>query len=169
MVTEQLDHAIRQLLCACFPGDAAVFARSRAWHDSAPAYSVVALDGERLVGHIGMVEREVLAGTVPARIVGVQNFCVATSHRGTSLSQSLMMSALAEATLRRIPFGLLFCIPEIERIYVRFGWRCRRESVAMRDEFGRSTPIPDKNICMGIELTEQPFPPGPIDLCGRDW
>ncbi len=44
-----LDAAIRQILCICFPREAAVFSQTRAWHGSAPAFSVVLLDGARVV------------------------------------------------------------------------------------------------------------------------
>jgi GNAT superfamily N-acetyltransferase len=38
-----LDQRIRDGLCSCFPADRAVFSRTRAWHGSAPLYSVVLL------------------------------------------------------------------------------------------------------------------------------
>ena len=40
-VSPALDLSIKALLCECFPEDAGVFHKSRHWHGSAPAYSLV--------------------------------------------------------------------------------------------------------------------------------
>jgi predicted N-acetyltransferase YhbS len=168
-VSEELDLAIRQLLCRCFPADADAFSRNRAWHDSAPSYSVVYCENDDVLGHIGIVVRVVRCGDVQVTVAGVQNMCVAPERRHTGLSQQLMTAALSEARLRGLSFGLLFCVPELETFYQRQGWSRTNEPATMLDETGQAAPIPGKNIAMFIELASQPFPPGPIDLQGRDW
>ena len=166
---DQLDDEIRRLLCICFPADKAAFSHQRAWHDSWPAYTVVARAVDNLVGHVGMVVRSVEVSSLHVRVAGVQNFCVAPSHRGRGLSPKLMDRALLEARRRGIPFGLLFCVPELERLYTRLGWRTIDVPVTMHDELGNAAPIPSKNIAMVVELSPSLFPQGPIDLQGRDW
>lgn len=168
-ISAELDREIRSLLCECFPADAGEFSQHRAWHDSIPAYSVIARDAGDLVGHIGIVEREVRVGNQSLLVAGVQNFCVRASHRGAGLSAELMRLALAEAAARSIPFGLLFCLPELERIYAWMGWTTIDAAVDMRDENGHRAPLPGKNIAMIACLTPHRFPGGHIDLMGRDW
>jgi GNAT superfamily N-acetyltransferase len=163
------DQAIRRLLCQCFPADADVFARSRAWHGSAPTYSVLAWQRPRLVGHLGIVVRTIRCGDQQATVAGVQNFCVTPPCRGSGLGRQLMEGAFAEARRRQIAFGLLFCIPELEPLYRSLGWFTLNEPTTMPDDRGRTRPIPAKNVAMAIELGRQPFPAGPVHLQGRDW
>lgn len=168
-ISSATDQAIRQLLCECFPADADAFARSRAWHESAPAFSVICWQASSLAGHVGVVVRGVRCGEVSISVAGIQNMCVTRKWRCTGLAQKLMLRALDEARLRRIGFGLLFCEPRLELFYGTLGWRTTNEPVIMLDQEGRSVPIPEKNIAMQISLADQPLPPGPIDLLGPDW
>jgi len=163
------DRAIRELLCECFPADVQSYARCRAWHDSWPAYTVIARRAGLVVGHLAIVVRTVACADVRATVAGVQSFCVAPRYRGTGLSGRLMARALDESLRRWVCFGLLFCVPELEGFYATFGWVKTNRPVAMLDEHGESVPIPGKNICMFIELGEVGFPAGPLDLLGGDW
>lgn len=162
------DAAIKRLLCECFPPDVAAFSASRHWHGTAPAYSVVHWQGERIMGHVGIVVREVRCGGIPAVVAGVQNFAVAHELRGRGLSQQLMVEAMAEAARRHVPYGLLFCVPRLERFYALLDWRRTDVSVTMVEK-GERVPIPGKNIAMFKELAGTPFPEGDIDLQGMDW
>jgi GNAT superfamily N-acetyltransferase len=168
-ISSESDLEIRSLLCECFPADAGEFSQQRAWHNSIPAYSVIARDNGILVGQIGIVRREVRVGDCVLPVAGVQNFCVRKSHRGKGLSGDLMRIAMAEAAARAIPFGMLFCLPDLEKIYIPMGWTTIAAVVEMRDEHGNRTALPDKNITMVACLTSKRFPDGPIDLMGRDW
>jgi len=163
------DRAIKRLLCECFPADVEIYSRRRAWHDSAPTFSVIYREQDRVLGHIGIVVRQTLCGDASITVAGVQNFCVARHRRGTGLSRGLMARALDEAVDRGVRFGLLFCVPELERFYSSLGWSKTERPVTMLDEDGHSVPIPAKNISMLIELAGDEFPPGAVDLQGRDW
>lgn len=70
------DAAIRDALCACFPRDATVFARSRAWHESAPAYAVFLAEDDQVVAHTAVVSRTVTNGGIPVQVAGLQGVCV---------------------------------------------------------------------------------------------
>jgi GNAT superfamily N-acetyltransferase len=163
------DRAIRRLLCECFPADVQSYARRRVWHDSPPAYTVIARQAGLVVGHLGIVMRTVACADVRVAVAGVQSFCVVPRHRGTGLSKRLMAWALDEALRRGVRFGLLFCVPELQRLYDALGWFKTDRPVTMLDERGELMPMPGKNICMFIELGGEGFPPGPLDLQGRDW
>ena len=80
-----------------------------------------------------------------------------------------MNAAMQEARRREIPFGLLFCLPALEKFYAALDWRTIERVVTMRDATGRTVPLTAKNICMVLPLAENTLPPGPIELCGRDW
>ncbi len=163
-----LDEAIRKALCECFPADASAFAKTRAWHGSAPSYSLVHREGERVVGHVGVVVREIAAGGTPVTIAGIQNFAVVPDRRGTGLSRRLMEEAMAEAGRRGISFGLLFCVPGLERFYTSLGWRTLDVRARMVFE-DVEIEIPAKNIAMVLALAAKPFPSGDLHLGGPDW
>jgi predicted N-acetyltransferase YhbS len=164
-----LDSAIRELLCTCFPADKNVFQITRHWHGSAPAFSILHQQGDQVCGHIGVVVRTVRVDSREVIVAGVQNFAVHPAFRGSGLGSKLMNEAMAEARRRGIGFGLLFCLPALEKYYCSMGWFTVGEPATMADERGNVVPTPEKNICMATRLTPAPFPPGRINLQGRDW
>ena len=169
-VSPAQDAAIRAGLCICFPPDYAIFSRTRAWHGSLPAWSVLVIGGESVVAHGGIVEREILVGLKRVRIAGVQNVFVLPEFRGRGLFRQVMSAAINEARRRGLDFGLLFCTPEIGRKYARQGWqRLYRRNVTRIDEEGRPQPLPAKNVTLYYPLANRRMPPGDLDLLGNDW
>lgn len=164
-----VDAEIRRLLCECFPPDVPVFSQSRHWHGSAPSYSLIHRNGASIVGHVGIVLRRVLIGPLPVAVAGVQNLCTARPLRGSGLGWALMRGAMEEARRRAVPFGLLFCTPNLERFYASLHWYRIDVAVTMEGEQGGRVPIPGKNIGMVLPLGAALFPAGDIDLNGRDW
>lgn len=168
-MTPELDTAIRECLCVCFPDDAAVFSRSRAWHGTAPEYTLLYRDGGQVVGHVGVIVREVRVGAELVRVAGIQNMAIRPQGRKSGLGAALMTTAMDEAARRGVPFGILFCVPELERYYARYHWIRRDVDVRMNFDGQRDIPIPGKNICMVKRLADRPFPEGGIHLQGADW
>jgi len=168
-IAQELDTAIRRLLCECFPADAEVFSVRRAWNDVRPAFSVFGRHGDNVVGQVGIIERQITCGGMPIRMAGIQSLAVTPDWRRRGLSQRLMNAAMHEAQRRGIRFGLLFCVPGLEGFYGGLGWRRIDRAVTMQDATGRSVPLTAKNITMELALAGDPLPPGPIDLEGRDW
>jgi predicted N-acetyltransferase YhbS len=163
------DEAIRALLCRCFPPDTGVFAQTRYWHGSAPVYSYVHWSNSNVTGHVGVVVRQIVCGKTRIQIAGIQNLAVAPEKRKQGLSQQLMTEAMEEALRRGIEYGLLFCVPELERFYTSLGWVRTDVCAMMIDENGARVAIPPKNIAMYKELAGKRWPGGDIDLCGADW
>lgn len=168
-VSPELDQQIRQLLCECFPLDVELFSQQRCWHNSTPAYSIVLREASRLVGHVAIVDRQITCDDQPLRVAGIQSLAVAPAWRRARLSRQLMIEAMAEARRRGLQFGLLFCVPGLERFYSSLGWQKSDQPVTLRDEQGKAAQLPVKNIVMHLPLAGQPLPPGQIDLQGPDW
>lgn len=163
------DREIRTLLCTCFPPDVVEFSRSRHWHGSAPEFTLIHRGAPGIDAQVGVVRRRVMAGGVPVVVGGIQSLAVLPAWRGSGLAQALMKDCMTEAKRRGIPFGLLFCVPALERFYAQLGWRCLDVDTTMRDESGETVSISGKNIVMTLDLTAAVFPPGDIDVQGRDW
>ena len=165
-----LDQRIREGLCLCFPRDAPVFSRTRAWHGSAPAWSVILEQDDRIVAHCGIVDRTIKVGNESLDIAGVQNVYVLPSFRGKGICDRVMNSAMEEASRRGYECGLLFCVPKLEKVYIRCGWRLLpNENVHRMDENGEILLLPVKNIAMFHPLKRRDFPAGAISLEGNDW
>jgi GNAT superfamily N-acetyltransferase len=168
-VTPATDAVIRELLCICFPLDIDVFTQTRYWHGSAPAYSLIQEQDDRVLGHVGVVVRLIRCGNTPTPVAGIQNVAVRPELRGSGVGRQLLVEAMDEARRRNIPWGLLFCLPELKTFYGRLGWHVHHGPVTMRDEHGCDLEISGKNICMSKCVGSSPFPRGNIHLQGADW
>jgi predicted N-acetyltransferase YhbS len=168
-VSPELDAAIKDLLCECFPVDTEEFRKSRHWHGSAPAYSLVYRQGSSVPGHVGIVRRTITCAGRPVEVAGIESLAVSPTLRGSGLSRQLMIESMAEAKRKGIKFGFLFCSPKLERFYASLGWRRTNAAVTMLDQAGRDVPLPEKSIAMSLDLADETFPDGEIDLQGRDW
>jgi len=168
-VSSTLDSEIKTFLVKAFSSDASAFIITRYWHGSAPAYSVLARVNEKLIAHSGAVVRHVRVGTRSVCIYGIQNMAVLPEGRGIGAGLRVLETVAQEARKRAISFGLLFCIPELERYYQRDGWKAHSVDVRMDYNGQVNIPIPEKNICMAKSLTSERFPEGDIHLLGADW
>jgi GNAT superfamily N-acetyltransferase len=168
-MSPSLDAAIRERLCLCFPADVAVFGQTRAWHGSRPEFSVVLWEAERVVAHVGVVQRTITVGETPLRVAGVQNVFVLPEYRGQGLSAQVLQAAMTQAADRRFDGGLLFCVPRLEKVYAACGWHGLGVREVVRTEDGRDIPIPDKNIAMFYPIQTPHFPAGLVHLRGNDW
>jgi GNAT superfamily N-acetyltransferase len=166
----ETDEAIRRSLCAAFPEkEAAFFAYSRAWHGSPPSYSVFLERDRRVVAHAGVVDRVVRIDGTPVRAAGVQNVFVLPESLGGGLSGLVMNAAMREARGRGFDVGMLFCVPQIRKVYSRVGWidLGEREALRIRDE--ETLPCPGGNVAMFFPLRMPALPGGVIHLHGNDW
>ncbi len=169
-MSPELDQSIRDGLCVCFSPDVEVFSKTRTWHGSAPAWSVVMEMDGKVVAHVGIVDRKIRVGDRFLRVAGIQNVFVLPEERGKGLCDAVMDTAMVEAAKRRFDAGLLFCVPELEKVYARVGWKLMpKEDVVRIDDNGAEQKLPAKNIAMFFPLKVKKFPPGTIHLRGNDW
>jgi len=168
-VTPAEDALIRALLCECFPDEIPTFSHTRYWHNSRPTFIVIYPEHDRVLGHVSVVVREISCDGRPVTVAGVQNVAVTPILRGTGLSHQLMREAMEEAAKRDIPWGMLFCVPALERFYSSLGWQKIEARVTMRDENGHRVPIDPKNITMVKKLAGTEFSAEDIYLEGPDW
>lgn len=165
-----IDAAIRASLCVCFPDDRDIFSQSRAWHGSAASYSIVMEENGEVIAHVGIVDRTITAGETKVRVAGIQNVLVLPTQRGRGLCDTVMNAAMEEARKRDFDAGLLYCVPELEKVYARCGWTLLpKEEIVRIDETGQGQALPAKNIAMYYPLRVTDFPAGRIHLNGNDW
>jgi len=167
-VTPELDKAIRNMLVECFPKDAEHFCRQRWWH-SPHQWTTVAFDGSAPVGGICVVERGVSVGGELHQTAGIGNVCTLPGWRKQGIVDRMMVHTLDEAASRGMMLSILFCKPELEKVYSRMGFATVRGIVSIRDANGKTVPKDPKDLTMGQRLDGGSFPTGDIDILGRDW
>ena len=99
------------------------------------------------------------------RISGMQNIFVLPEFRGKGFCDALMNAAMFKAVEHGFDFDLLFCIPDIEKVYERSGWiKVPHSIILVIDESGNDGILPGKNIVMYFPLKLSTFPAGDIHL-----
>jgi GNAT superfamily N-acetyltransferase len=166
----RLDAEIRRGLCVCFPPDVEVFSKTRKWHGSGPAWSVIIEKGPTVIAHLGAVERTVEADGELVRVAGLQNVYVLPEYRKKGLSDEVLKASMVEAGRQGYDCGLLFCIPKIVDVYARCGWQTMPEVDVVRvDDDGVEKPLPGVNVGMYYPLKRKALAPKRIHLRGNDW
>ena len=148
-----------------------LFSKCSWWH-SKPSWRVLAFtDSNAIAGHVAIIERQITAAnqSTPIQIAGMQSVFVMPNQRGTGLAEELMRLSINYAAKRRLDSGVLFCVPEIEKVYAAMGWHKINDFVYRQDDAGKKAPLPSKNITMIYPIDNFNFPPGIIHLNGHDW
>lgn len=170
-ITDEIDRSIRASLVECYPKNREHFSRMRWWH-SHQSWTVMAVEsGGEVAAGLSIVERCIQVGEkgLSLNIAGVGNVFALPRWRKKGVIDQIMILALKEARKRGLEAGLLFCIPPLEKVYRRMGWKKINTTVTMHDESGFDIPVPEKNIIMVVPITIETFPDGEIHLMGRDW
>jgi GNAT superfamily N-acetyltransferase len=178
-ITPALDTALIELLCHANPDERAIFiTHGRGWHGVHPAFCTIIEYNNQPVAYVGIVDRTIRVdpaasgiGVPPMflRIAGPQNVSVHPNHRGQGLSLIALNRAMQHAAQQNFDAGLLFCTPNLERLYSKAHWQTLPATTITRIENGAALPLPEHNIPMFLPLRLKTFPPGPIHLQGNDW
>ncbi len=170
-MSREEDAELRDCLCACFPSDSEVFSKTRDWHGSSPEWCVICRESGKIIAHVGIVSRRIKVGTMNLFVAGIQNVFVLPQERGRGLSDIVMNEAMRHAKERSdYDCGLLYCVPQLLKVYARCGWReIPKDDILRIDENGAELHLPGKNIAMFHPLRIEDFPSGIIHLMGNDW
>jgi predicted N-acetyltransferase YhbS len=164
-----LDFRIRLLLCHCFPDWSEIFRGGRTWHSTPPLFSVVASDGNEIIGHIAAVVRSITTTwNFRYSVASIQGVCVDPKFRNCGVAHEMLRLALAEAARRGFQFAILYCKEYLVSFYSSQGWRLADESVVMWNQ--RDLPIAMRSNCpMYYELSDVKLPEGPLDVHSPSW
>ena len=124
------------------------------------------VDGE-LATLLGLLRREILVGGKPVWVIGVGGVATHPNWQKRGLSSTLLQAA--EKFMREkmnATFGLLVCADERRSFYGRVGWKHVAGELFFTQEGQRRSM---KTSVMILQLAEQAWLPGEIDLCGLPW
>jgi len=147
----------------CFDDDHDItWTNTAHWH-------VLTFADQMPVSYLGIFERTGTVGGKPVRLGGIGGVMTPPEHRGMGYSSTALEAAAAFMRDRLgSTFGLLVTGPKLIGFYGRLGWR--RVPGPIRfwqpDGVDRSDRI---DVIMILPLAGEPWPDGPIDLCGLPW
>ncbi|MHC4450515.1 MAG: GNAT family N-acetyltransferase [Planctomycetota bacterium] len=106
---------IRLLLAASFPD--CEFTQHRNYFKQLPPRRLLAFDGDKLIGHVGLEHRVVATATGPATILGVVDLCVDPATRREGVGTAMLRSVEQLGVEAGIEFLMLFATDS--RLYER--------------------------------------------------
>ncbi len=168
----QLDGQIKEQLTVAFPHSANYLKDNRGWKGTFPLWNVVVFDvDDKPLGYIGVIERTITIEQENFKIFGLQNVYVIEEYRGYGLAQKMLVKIEKEALKRSLDFGLLFCRPHVEPLYLRAGWKpLGRPQIFVtndQEEVVERPFVHDSLFFKPITLKE--FPKGDVFFNGPDW
>ena len=136
-----------------------------------PLFTAIATDKTHVVACAVVIDRTIRIGARPVRVAGVGNVCALPAYRGGGIVDRVLLAAMEEAAGRGFEWGLLFCRPEIMKVYERTGWQsCMdRRFVRIDHATGQPVEISADHGKMFLRIGYRPLPPGDIDLQGDKW
>jgi hypothetical protein len=130
-------------------------------------WRVLARHQGALVGHMGLVRRNVMAGGRLLAVGGIAGVMTRVEERRRGVATTMLGQA---ADFMRaawdVEFGLLLCRAEVEPLHRRSGWRRVEGRTYFEQPSGR-TLYP--RLTMVLPLRGGIWPEGDIDLCGLPW
>ena len=163
------DRQIRELLCQCFPDWEEIFQQRRFWHKTPPIYSAIVRQEGQIIGHIAVVVRTITTTwNFRYNVASIQGVCVAQDTRRIGLARRMLQEAMQEAARRGFLFAILYCKEDLVPYYTVQGWKLADDSIVMWNS--RDLPISMLSNCpMYCELSDVPFPEGPLDVHSPSW
>jgi aminoglycoside 2'-N-acetyltransferase I len=178
--TVDIDETLRPRLLAWLNQEFEVYADEIAW--AIADWHVLAWEGDLLVGHVDITERNALVGEQALRLGGVGGVVTLKEWRKRGIASAAMQKA-AEFLRDElaVPFGLLVCDPNLAPFYRELGWQTV-DGPLIFDQPDSFQPGLDQVLSGGpvhkvtlegailvLPCREHNWPAGVIDLCGLPW
>ena len=125
-------------------------------------------EGDRLVAHVGVMERTIRVGGQPLHVAGVYSVMTRPADRGKGYASAALREAATfmKEQLGEAAHGLLVCIDERLPFYSRLGWQRVDAPVSFDQPGGRQV---NEINTMVLPLRGEPWPAGDVDLRGLPW
>jgi GNAT superfamily N-acetyltransferase len=126
-------------------------------------------EGDRLVTHVGVLDRTIQVGGEPRHVAGVYAVMTRPADRGKGYASAALRRAadFMRDELPRAEHGLLVCIDERLPFYGRLGWQ-RIDAPVAFDQPGGRRQVNEINT-MVLPLRGKAWPAGDVDLRGLPW
>ncbi|QBJ20561.1 MULTISPECIES: GNAT family N-acetyltransferase [Kocuria] len=159
--------------------DAEYRADEGAWDPDAPygyapaALHVMAVEGGRVVGHVGTQRRMISVGDHEVLVAGTGGVLVSPSHRGQGLGARLLVAAQdAARSIAPAHYGYLGCREEVVPFYESCGYKRIEVTERFRSRDGSSQTVEETGAPVMVSSGTRDvgtWPQGSVDLRGRCW
>ena len=167
-LTPELDSEIDTLDKLAFAGDDIdldpEFSSIR-WAE--PDWMALGFLGEELVTQLCLPKREISVGSEKVWVAGIGGMATHPNHQHKGFGSKLLSAT--ETFMRnemQVPFGLLICADETRPFYELARWQFAADLLFYHQEDERK--ILHTSV-MILQLKDQVWPAGEIDLCGAPW
>ncbi|GCD93749.1 GNAT family N-acetyltransferase [Embleya hyalina] len=125
----------------------------------------IRVDG-RLVAHAGLVVLPLSVGDGRMRVVGLGGVGVVEDRRGRGLARQVVSGTMEHARGWGLDFAILFCRPDVARLYGRLGWRDVVGDVEVEQPDGPAV-MPLRTMWFPLLREDARWPEGPVRLHSR--
>ncbi len=132
-----------------------------------PDWMALGYRNEELVTQLSMPKREIMVGSEKILTAGVGGMATHPNHHHKGYGSALLKAT--ETFMRdelRVPFGLLICADETQPFYELAHWQRVADSLYYHQE--DQEKILHTSV-MILQLKNQTWPTGKINLCGAPW
>lgn len=131
-------------------------------------WRVLVWEEDRLIGHVGVLSREIAVGGQPLVVAGIRSVMTLPAARGRGVASSAMTRAaqFIADDLVDVEHGLLLCLDKRVALYGRLGWTVASDPTTFEQPDG---PTRCAINTMVRPFRGNPWPAGPIDLRGLPW
>ncbi|MEP7050845.1 MAG: GNAT family N-acetyltransferase [Pseudomonadota bacterium] len=163
-VSAALDGELRALISGSFTSPENAFLKHQRWVREMPLhrYLLRALDGQ-LVAHAAVHEKRIGIADDELMVGGVAEVCVLETHRRRGYVRRLLEAAHAGMRERSTHFALLM---GNLGVYRSSGYRPVTAPVRRLDHRTQAIEFSPLDNVLYRQLTDQPWPEGPVDLRG---
>jgi predicted N-acetyltransferase YhbS len=163
-VSHVLDAELRELISGCFDQPHNAFFRERRYAQEMPLYRFIGRSEDGvLAAHLAVHEKRVTVAGAPLMVGGMAEVCVRSSQRGHGYMHRLLERAHRQLVENGIEHALLFGEPAL---YASSGYLPLSATVRRVDPKTRTVQDGVMAALLHRSLTDEPWPAGPIDLCG---
>jgi GNAT superfamily N-acetyltransferase len=156
--------SISNLLQQSFPS----YPEGKIYYPQPPHFRMLCFDGDRLIGHLAGILREILIAGNPSLVLGLVDLCIDHEWVGQRLASELIESIELKAKSQGIEF--LMAMTADPAFYEKNGFhtiesKCIWLSFLGGKSLGLFKRIPPSGL-MVKPISNEPWPEGEIDLLG---
>lgn len=135
-----------------------------------PQWRVLCTAGEDLIGHVGLLTRDVTVAGEPVAVAGVGAVILQPAWRGRGLGKAMLQAAHAFMRDRtHADFGLLICEDHRLGLYAGLGWQAVPGPMAYTNWQGQRETVGRHHVMVLPLRAGMVWPEGAIDQRGLPW
>lgn len=132
-------------------------------------WKLIVWEGDAWVSSIALLKKAITVDGKPVTVGGIGGVMTLPEWRGRGYASAAMKAAADFIRDEmKAPFGLLICNPHRAHLYQSLGWKVIEAPTFFEQSTGKRQ-FSDVMLVMTYACTEQPWPDGPVDLCGPPW